>query len=126
MYLLHPFMLHSASRNLRRGRRVITNPPVSLKGPFGYGRERLRKGDRSMGGEGKGDGDGDGKKKGKGRKGRLSLVERKTLRELELEDIGLGDWRIEGERRGWVSERMKRYEEARRRERERLDERESK
>ncbi|KAK3109415.1 hypothetical protein LTR53_017359 [Teratosphaeriaceae sp. CCFEE 6253] len=40
VYLLHPFMLHSASRNLRRGIRIITNPPVSLKEPFQYdGRE---------------------------------------------------------------------------------------
>ncbi|TKA71354.1 hypothetical protein B0A55_05132 [Friedmanniomyces simplex] len=36
VYLLHPFMLHSASRNLRRDIRVITNPPVSLKEPFNY------------------------------------------------------------------------------------------
>ena len=31
-----PFMLHSASRNLRRDVRIITNPPVSLKEPFNY------------------------------------------------------------------------------------------
>jgi len=36
VYLLHPFMLHSASRNLRRDVRIITNPPVSLKEPFCY------------------------------------------------------------------------------------------
>ena len=36
VYILHPFMLHSASRNLRRDIRIITNPPVSLKEPFNY------------------------------------------------------------------------------------------
>ncbi|KAK3676488.1 hypothetical protein LTR78_003764 [Recurvomyces mirabilis] len=52
VYILHPFMLHSASRNLRRDIRIITNPPVSLKEPFNY----------------------DGKNP--------SLVEKKTLRDL--------------------------------------------
>ena len=55
VYLLHPFMLHSASRNLRREVRIITNPPVSLKEPFCY----------------------DGRSP--------SLVEQKTLRELGRE-----------------------------------------
>lgn len=36
VYILHPFMLHSASKNLRRDIRIITNPPVSLKEPFKY------------------------------------------------------------------------------------------
>ena len=36
VYILHPFMLHSASVNLRRDVRIITNPPVSLKEPFNY------------------------------------------------------------------------------------------
>ncbi|KAK5169180.1 uncharacterized protein LTR77_006489 [Saxophila tyrrhenica] len=36
VYILHPFMLHSASKNLRREIRIITNPPVSLKEPFNY------------------------------------------------------------------------------------------
>jgi hypothetical protein len=52
VYLLHPFMLHSASKNLLREVRIITNPPVSLKEPFNY----------------------DGKNP--------SLVEQKTLRDL--------------------------------------------
>lgn len=56
-------MLHSASRNLRRDIRVITNPPVSLKEPFNY----------------------DGKNP--------SLVEQKTLRDLERPE-GLPDWKI--------------------------------
>lgn len=34
VYLLHPLMPHSASRNLLRRQRVILNPPVSLKEPF--------------------------------------------------------------------------------------------
>jgi hypothetical protein len=29
-------MLHSASKNLRRDIRIITNPPVSIKEPFNY------------------------------------------------------------------------------------------
>jgi hypothetical protein len=29
VFLLHPFMLHSASKNILRDVRVITNPPVS-------------------------------------------------------------------------------------------------
>jgi hypothetical protein len=35
---MHPFMLHSASRNLKRTHRVIINPPVSLKEPFNFSR----------------------------------------------------------------------------------------
>lgn len=117
MYLLHPFMLHSASRNLRRNRRVITNPPVSFKQPFGCGRKTGK--DRTTGGIRNGN---EKERTEKGNKTmKLNLVERKTLRELGLEKTGLGEWRIEGERRGWVSERMKRYEEARRMERERLE-----
>ena len=41
VYILHPFMLHSASRNLLRTLRIITNPPVSLKEPFNYNRADL-------------------------------------------------------------------------------------
>jgi len=37
--LLHPLMLHSASKNHLRLPRVITNPPVSLKEPFVFSRE---------------------------------------------------------------------------------------
>ncbi|KAG7450252.1 uncharacterized protein BT62DRAFT_927572 [Guyanagaster necrorhizus] len=36
--LLHPFMLHSASKNPLRVPRVIINPPASLKEPFSYSR----------------------------------------------------------------------------------------
>ena len=85
VYLLHPLMLHSATNNLRRDIRVITNPPVSLDKPFKFYR-----------GEGEGE---------------YSLVERKTLRCLGVKDgEGLKDWKIKGERKGWVSQRMKRWD----------------
>ncbi|KAI0338885.1 hypothetical protein BDW22DRAFT_1362183 [Trametopsis cervina] len=37
--LMHPLMLHSASKNYLRNARVITNPPVALKEPFNFNRE---------------------------------------------------------------------------------------
>ena len=37
--LLHPLMPHSASPNLLRVPRVITNPPVALKAPFQFARD---------------------------------------------------------------------------------------
>lgn len=37
--LMHPLMLHSASKNHLRIPRVITNPPVALKQPFVFSRE---------------------------------------------------------------------------------------
>ncbi|KIJ62598.1 hypothetical protein HYDPIDRAFT_157380 [Hydnomerulius pinastri MD-312] len=37
--LLHPLMLHSASKNHLRIPRIITNPPVSLREPFNFNRE---------------------------------------------------------------------------------------
>lgn len=37
--LMHPLMLHSASKNHLRLPRVITNPPVSLREPFNFNRE---------------------------------------------------------------------------------------
>ena len=36
--LLHPLMLHTASKNHLRVPRVITNPPVALKAPFCFAR----------------------------------------------------------------------------------------
>jgi len=81
VYLLHPLMLHSASRNLLRRPRIITNPPVSLKEPF-----KLNRPD-----------------------GKYSLVERKTLLELGKPE-GVGDWKITAERRNIVPERIKRQE----------------
>ncbi|KAJ6457491.1 hypothetical protein C8R47DRAFT_1247158 [Mycena vitilis] len=55
VYLLHPLMVHSASKSVMRTLRVISNPPVSLKAPFQF--------DRNAGED-------------------YSLVEQKTLREL--------------------------------------------
>ncbi|KAL3485514.1 hypothetical protein BJX62DRAFT_242870 [Aspergillus germanicus] len=86
LYLLHPFMLHSASRNLRRVVRIITNPPVTLKEPFNYNRPD----------------------------GQYSLVEQKTLRDLGR-DAGLPEWQITGERmlvpaRVQIQEGMRREE----------------
>ena len=37
--LLHPLMMHSASKNYLRVPRVITNPPVGLKAPFCFARD---------------------------------------------------------------------------------------
>ncbi|PCH39728.1 hypothetical protein WOLCODRAFT_116093 [Wolfiporia cocos MD-104 SS10] len=37
--LLHPLMLHTASKNHLREVRVITNPPVGLKEPFNFARD---------------------------------------------------------------------------------------
>ncbi|KAK8060978.1 hypothetical protein PG996_010908 [Apiospora saccharicola] len=36
--LMHPLMLHSASVNVKRAPRIITNPPVSLRSPFRFDR----------------------------------------------------------------------------------------
>ena len=91
--LLHPFMLHSASKNFLRAVRVITNPPVSLKKPFVFNRET---------------------------KEHYSLVELKTLRDLGMPN-GIGDWKITSERRGWTPNRLKKMEEMKRKELERLE-----
>lgn len=37
--LMHPLMMHSASKNYLREARVITNPPVALKEPFQFSRD---------------------------------------------------------------------------------------
>lgn len=79
MYLLHPFMLHSASRNLLRNPRIITNPPVALKEPFNYNRS-----DPSE----------------------YSLVEQKTLRDLGRPE-GLPEWKITAPRERLVPLRVK-------------------
>ncbi|KAF7338855.1 hypothetical protein MSAN_02208500 [Mycena sanguinolenta] len=97
VYLLHPLMVHSATKNATRVPRVITNPPVALKAPF-----RLSVDDASA-------------------DGGFSLVEQKTLRELGFPG-GLPGWKIEGGREGFVPRRIKRQEEMRAKERERLAE----
>ncbi|KAF7318401.1 hypothetical protein HMN09_00349300 [Mycena chlorophos] len=91
VYLLHPLMVHSATRNITRVPRVITNPPVSLKEPF-----RLQRGS-----------------------GPFSLVEQKTLNELGFPE-GLEGWAVVGAREGFVSRRMKMQAELKAKEEERL------
>ncbi|KAK7058316.1 hypothetical protein VNI00_001947 [Paramarasmius palmivorus] len=74
--LLHPLMLHSASKNHLRVPRVITNPPVRLKEPFNFNRSRVED---------------------------YSLVERKTLKALGLECL---DYQITTERRRLIPKRQ--------------------
>ncbi|KAJ6472762.1 hypothetical protein C8R47DRAFT_987704, partial [Mycena vitilis] len=93
VYLLHPLMGHSASKNVMRTLRVITNPPVSLKAPFQF--------DRNAGED-------------------YSLVEQKTLRELGF-PTGLKGRKIRGEREWIVPRRIRIQAEMKERERERLE-----
>ncbi|KAK4061644.1 uncharacterized protein Triagg1_10186 [Trichoderma aggressivum f. europaeum] len=85
--LMHPLMMHSASRNALHTPRVITNPFVSLKGPFNFNRS-----DPSD----------------------YSLIEKKTLKDLG--ESSLPNWKIGGERdilnlgRVAIHERMKEME----------------
>ncbi|KAF2098543.1 hypothetical protein NA57DRAFT_65969 [Rhizodiscina lignyota] len=92
VYLLHPFMLHSASRNLLRNVRIITNPPVALKEPFNYNRK-----DPSE----------------------YSLVEQKTLRDLGRPE-GLPEWKITAPRERITPARVGMQAELKRKEMERL------
>ncbi|KAJ7474435.1 hypothetical protein B0H11DRAFT_2429302 [Mycena galericulata] len=92
VYLLHPLMLHSASKNVTGALRVITNPPVSLKTPFQFNAAVDRE---------------------------FSLVEQKTLRELGF-PAGLAERKIQGERERIVPMRLKDKEVLKARERERL------
>ncbi|RDW72746.1 uncharacterized protein DSM5745_07918 [Aspergillus mulundensis] len=78
--LIHPLMLHSASRNSLRIPRIITNPPVALKEPFNFDRE-----DHSQ----------------------YSLIEQKTL--LALGKDRLRGWKIATERERIVPARMKKF-----------------
>ncbi|KAI0712682.1 hypothetical protein C8Q76DRAFT_735544 [Earliella scabrosa] len=78
--LMHPLMPHSASRNHLRVPRVITNPPATVREPFSFRR-----------GEGEGE---------------YSLVERQTLRALGRNEQEGFAWRMGGERRGVVPERV--------------------
>ncbi|EGN98483.1 hypothetical protein SERLA73DRAFT_110000 [Serpula lacrymans var. lacrymans S7.3] len=75
--LLHPLMLHSASKNHLRIPRVITNPPVALKEPFNFNRENPDD---------------------------YSLVEKKTLKALGVDKL---DFQIKTERREVVPLRVK-------------------
>ncbi|TFK23086.1 hypothetical protein FA15DRAFT_681345 [Coprinopsis marcescibilis] len=75
--LMHPLMLHTASKNYLRVPRVITNPPVGLKEPFNFNREDPNE---------------------------FSLVERKTLMALGVDKL---DFRTSTERRRIVPERVR-------------------
>ncbi|KAG7117683.1 hypothetical protein HYQ45_015777 [Verticillium longisporum] len=77
VFLLHPLMLHSASRNPLRRLRVITNPPVLLREPQRFDR----------------------------RDAAYSLVEQVTLRALGAE--ALPGWRIAAPRELRVPNRLK-------------------
>lgn len=96
--LLHPLMLHSASKNGRRLPRIITNPPVALLEPFNFDRE-----DESQ----------------------YSLVELKTIQELGGRD-NLRGYKIQGKREGVVPERIRRQEKMLEQEKMRLKERQLK
>lgn len=90
VYLLHPFMMHSASHNALRNIRIITNPPVALKEPHCFER---------AGGD-------------------YSLVERKTMESVGGEEK-LKGWRIEGARERifpemWKDKEVMKREEVRR------------
>ncbi|PAV16997.1 hypothetical protein PNOK_0706100 [Pyrrhoderma noxium] len=89
--LMHPLMLHSASKNHTRVPRVITNPPVSLKEPFNFNRENPED---------------------------YSIVERKTLSELGVERL---DFRITTERRRVVPARVARQNKMLEEEKKRLE-----
>lgn len=74
--LLHPLMLHSASKNNLRIPRVITNPPVGLREPFDFNRENPAE---------------------------FSLVERKTLKALGVDRL---DFRPTTQRRRIIPKRV--------------------
>ncbi|KAF8442886.1 hypothetical protein L210DRAFT_3143887 [Boletus edulis BED1] len=82
--LLHPLMLHSASKNHLRIPRIITNPPVALKEPFNFNRENSED---------------------------YSLVKKKTLKALGVDQL---DYRITAERRQIVPERVRIHQNKRR------------
>lgn len=68
VFLLHPFMLHSAAPNPQRAVRIITNPPVGINEPFNFNRPD----------------------------GKYSLVEQTTLRALGKDS--LPEWKATGQR----------------------------
>ncbi|MCJ1447132.1 MAG: hypothetical protein MMC23_007641 [Stictis urceolatum] len=92
VYLLHPLMLHSASNNMLRVPRIITNPPVSLKAPFRFDSQSSV----------------------------CSLVEQKTLRALGKPT--LDGWRITAKRDKVVPERVRVQQRMKEEELERLKE----
>ncbi|KAL5482571.1 hypothetical protein ACEPAI_9165 [Sanghuangporus weigelae] len=89
--LMHPLMLHSASKNHLRLPRIITNPPVSLREPFNFNRENPED---------------------------FSLVEKKTLKELGVKRL---DFKITTERRNTVPARVARQQKMLEEEKKRLE-----
>lgn len=87
--LMHPLMLHTASKNGRRLPRIITNPPVSVREPFKFDRRQHQPGE-----EGEGD------------EYEYSLVELKTIQALGGHEK-LKGWKITGERKPVVPERLR-------------------
>ena len=81
VYLLHPLMLHTASRNALRIPRIITNPKVSVNEPFRFDRADT---DEVP----------------------YSIVERKTLRALGKSE-GLHGWKITSSREEVIPERLR-------------------
>ncbi|KAL2760256.1 hypothetical protein ACRALDRAFT_1073811 [Sodiomyces alcalophilus JCM 7366] len=92
VFLLHPFMVHSASTNPRRQLRIITNPPVHFNEPQSFNRPD----------------------------GKYSLVERTTMRALGKDS--LPEWKIGGPRERRIPARYKALAEMREKERRRLEE----
>ncbi|KAI0056276.1 hypothetical protein BV25DRAFT_1864976, partial [Artomyces pyxidatus] len=76
VFLLHPLMLHSASKNYLRVPRIITNPPVATREPFNFNRANPED---------------------------YSLVERKTLQALGVDKL---DFKPTTERRRIVPARV--------------------
>ena len=74
VYLIHPYMLHSAAPNPSGRPRFITNPPVAFKEPMNFNRENPDD---------------------------FSLVERVVLRALGVERL---DYRITGKRERYYTE----------------------
>jgi hypothetical protein len=77
VFLLHPLILHTGSNNALRIPRFITNPPVTLKDPFRFDRERHKD---------------------------FSIVEKKTLRDLGCET--LPGWKPTAPRKKFVPQRL--------------------
>ncbi|ORY28602.1 hypothetical protein BCR39DRAFT_559418 [Naematelia encephala] len=91
--LMHPLMLHSASRNNLRQPRIITNPAVSLREPFKFKRDDSNE---------------------------YSLVELKTIKSLGKTPEEGYAFRAAGPRKSVVPERLKVQEEWKKQELERL------
>lgn len=90
VYLMHPYMLHAASSNVRRLPRFITNPPVHLNEPMRFNRDDPAE---------------------------HSPVERAVLRGLGVERY---DFQPTAERRRITPERVKRQQELKAQEQARL------